>query len=384
MAEENIIESLTKVDGKLTGIEKELEAGKVSLEEFRKAQKQYGDEQVKLARKLAELQQKAAEVPAESANATLGEMLMKSDSFKAREQAGGRFVFEAKGAATTMLSPIAHVPALRADMVALPHQALTIESLLPRIPTTANSVEFVRETAFNNNAAPVAEAAAAPQSSIETEIVQVPVQAVKHYAKITKQLFDDAPAFAAFVNSELVYGLQLKTEAQILSGSGTAPNLDGIMKAGNYVAQSFKLADLGSANVTLLDLISMSIATVNAAGFSANAIIVNPLDWARIKLTKDASGQYLLGNPFAVGSSLGSVRVVESFTVAAGKYLVGDFSAAATLYDRETVTVSTATQNEDDFVKGLYTVLAERRLAVANRRGALGALIGGNLAVPAS
>ncbi|WP_044528707.1 phage major capsid family protein, partial [Herbaspirillum sp. B65] len=40
----------------------------------------------------------------------------------------------------------------------------------------------------------------------------------------------------------------------------------------------------------------------------------------------------------------------------------------AQIFDREQASVTTVTQNEDDFVKNLVTILAEERLALADYR----------------
>ena len=66
--------------------------------------------------------------------------------------------------------------------------------------------------------------------------------------------------------------------------------------------------------------------------------------------------------------------------MAKGKFLAGDFARAATVYDRMSTVVDIAAQNEDDFIKNLYTIRAERRLALAVEHS--NAVIGGALAVP--
>ena len=52
------------------------------------------------------------------------------------------------------------------------------------------------------------------------------------------------------------------------------------------------------------------------------------------------------------------------------------------LYDRMQTVIDIASQNEDDFIKNLYTIRAERRLALAVERTK--AMIGGTFALPAA
>jgi HK97 family phage major capsid protein len=51
-----------------------------------------------------------------------------------------------------------------------------------------------------------------------------------------------------------------------------------------------------------------------------------------------------------------------------GKFLVGAFRDGAQIFDREEINVEVATQNEDDFIHNLATVLCEERLAMAVKR----------------
>jgi hypothetical protein len=49
----------------------------------------------------------------------------------------------------------------------------------------------------------------------------------------------------------------------------------------------------------------------------------------------------------------------------ANDYLVGAFPGNAALFDRESVNVEMAFQNEDDFIRNLITIRAEERVAFA-------------------
>ena len=57
--------------------------------------------------------------------------------------------------------------------------------------------------------------------------------------------------------------------------------------------------------------------------------------------------------------------MTETQAIAAGKFLTGAFSMGAQIFDRWQSRVEVATENEDDFVKNLVTILAEERLALA-------------------
>src|SRR5215207_7009584 len=93
--------------------------------------------------------------------------------------------------------------------------------------------------------------------------------------------------------------------------------------------------------------------------------VMHPSDWTRITLMKASDGTYLMGPPgSAIEQRLWSIPVVTTTAIAQDTFLLGNFRAAATLYDRWTARVEVGTVN-DDFVRNLLTVLAEERVALA-------------------
>ena len=385
---EKVLAGLANIEKSIETVQSDMKAEKASRADADKKIAELGEAQLKFARQLLELQQKSQTAAADSAAPrTLGAALVKSDSYRAfqADHRHASIVFANKAEGDPITVAQARLQAYhKPGIVSLPQRELLIESLLPKIGISQNTVEFVKEKTFTNAAAPVAEGAKKAYSTWESELAQTPVQVVAHWTKITRQLADDAAALEAFINARMVYGVDLAAENQILSGNGTAPNLSGLMNAGNYTAQAFTLAQIGGSGATLLDLLRVSFASVNALNYRTSAVILNPLDWALLQGIKTNGGEYLLGSPADSFASMNvwGVPVVASAAMTQGKFLAGDFASAATLYDRMQTVVDIATQNEDDFLKKLYTIRAERRLALAVERPT--ALIGGNLTVPAS
>ncbi len=392
MATEEIntaLEALSKIDASIAGMQESVKKGEAAQADVQKKIDELGEKQVLFSRQLLDIQQKAqkAEGAADLVDKSIGAQFVNSDSYKRFKGTSGARSASAEVSNKSAENPVTSaqaklVPYRVPGIVPLDTRELTIEGLFPRIPTAAQTIEYMREKTFTNGAATVAEAAKKPSSSFEFELKQTPVQVIAHWTKITRQLADDAPALQAFINARMIYGVNLAAEDQLLTGDGTSSNLSGIMAAGNYTAQSFQLADIGGAGSTMLDLLRVSFATINAAGYRTSAVVLNPVDWAVLQGLKAADGVYLLGSPansFA-SSSIWGVRVVESAAMAKGKFLAGDFARAATVYDRMSTVVDIATQNEDDFIKNLYTIRAERRLALAVEHS--NAVIGGALAVP--
>lgn len=371
-------------------IEKVIESVKEKVENFKTNTEKHDTEinelkekQAQIDKQVLELQQKSIKVDAPKEQTTVGDSFVKSDSYQAFAKGQARsaaFVFKTASdpIAIGTLAPKDRRPGVLAE----PDQSLVIEGLIPHLPTSVTTVEYLKEGTFTNNAAFVAEAAQKPQSTDTFELMQSNVQTIAHFSKVTRQLIDDSATLAAFINSRMVYGVNLVVEQQIINGNGTSPNLSGLMNTGNYTAQAFTYADLGGDSGTLLDLLRLSIAKVNAANYRANAILLNPMDWAKLQGLKGSNNQYLYGVPSISFENMTAwgVRVVTSASMAEGKYLVGDFSQAATIYDRMSTVIDIASQNENDFIKNLFTIRAERRLALVVEHPK--ALVGGSLVMP--
>lgn len=378
---------LDAIDKRIGEMQDAMKRREASQEEVTKKVAELGEVQLKLSRQLLELQQKSQKAEGDRVHASLGAYVTKSESYKTflTSRRPVSVVYDTKADGDPILSSAGQLRPYRVPGIqALEQRELVIEDLFPHIPISENSVEYVKEKSFTNNAAPVAEATQKPASTLETETAQTPVQVVAHWTRITRQLADDAGALAAFINARMVYGVDLAVENQILSGNGTSPNLSGLMKTGNYTAQEFTLTQIGGSTANLLDLLRMSFAKVNYWSYRTSAVLLNPMDWASLQGLKGSNGEYLLGSPadsFA-NSTVWGVRVVQTAAMDEGKFLAGDFARAATVYDRMQTVIDIASQNEDDFIKNLYTIRAERRLALAVERTK--AMIGGTFALPAA
>lgn len=372
----------------MDAIGEKVDGFKATTESVQKSLDSVSEKQELMSRQILDLQQsahKAEYAGPSSEKLTVGAQFVKSDSYKAFQNNMSKAVavkIEKAEALPIMIGSLGEITR-RPGVMAEPVTPITIESLIPHLQTATSTIEYLCEKEFQNGAAFIAEGALKPSSSLSFELKQTTVQTIAHWTKITKQLADDSAALQDFINARMVYGVNAAVEAQLLTGDGTASNLSGLMKEGNFTKQAFTAADLGK-NPTLLDLLRLSIALVNNNGYSANAIILNPMDWAKLQGVKGSNDHYLLGVPNVSfnGMNAWGVRVVTCATMAEGKYLVGDFTQAATIYDRMSTVLDMASQNEDDFIKNLYTIRAERRLALAIEHPS--ALVGGDFVVPAA
>lgn len=242
-----------------------------------------------------------------------------------------------------------------------PRRPLVIRDLMTVLNTTSGNVEYAEQTVQTNNAAPQAEGALKAESEYGWELRNLPVRTIAHWTKASVQILSDAPQLQSMIDSELLYGLALQEETQLLNGSGTGQNLTGLITNATAYSAAFT-----PTSETMIDKVGLAMLQVALADFVPNGIAIHPSDWLRIRLLKDADGKYLLGDPGeAAPPMLFGLPVVATKAMAIDKFLVGDFARAATLYDREGANVQLSTEDSDNFVRNLVTIRAEERLALA-------------------
>jgi len=308
---------------------------------------------------------------------TAGELLIKSDSFKAMQEGRSKFArVELKTAivnATGQNQPL--VPSQRlAGIINNPNRVLTIRDLLPVGRTTSNLVEYTKENVFTNNAGPQYsspdyENVTKPESGITFTLASAAVATLAHFIPVSRQVLDDSAQLESYVNGRLMYGLKLEEEDQLLNGNGTSGNLGGLLKSGNYTA--YTRAVTGD---TKLDTIRRALTQAQLSEFTADAIVLNPADWETIELQKSSYGEYIFGGDMgpidALGPRIWGKRVVATNSITAGTFLVGSFTMGAQIWDRQDAAVQISYEDGDNFRKNMATILAEERLALTVYRPA--------------
>ena len=335
-----------------------------------------GIKQRELADEILQLKQKGIAMPDDKPGlSSWGEQFIGCNEYKgklnllAQGMKIGSIGFEVKNTLTGSDTNVA--PDRKPGIVSGAFQPLSMESLFAHVPTGSNAIEFTKENAFTNNAAEAAEGAAKAESALTWTLVNMPISTVAHWLKISRQLAADNAALSAYVDLRMRYGVNRKVETQLVSGDGTAPNISGILDAGNYTAHGYANAALG-ATLKKLVLIRKIIGDMEADGYNPDAIVLNPADWAtiEIELLTTAAGQTLYSVTDGGQARLFGRRVVPAVGMTADNVAVGDFAQAGTIYDREGVIVEMSDSDSDNFTKNLITIRAERRLALATERPA--------------
>ena len=381
-AEKELIVDIKKVEGvlmkKFDSIEETMgkineeikNAGSVSAEsksEISKLSEDYNG----LHDRIEEMEQRGIKLHDENTAYNLGAEFLKCDQFKAVQEGSSRAAkMEVKTAIINAEGQ--NQPLVSADrsagFQATPNRLLSIRDILPSTPTASNLIEFVRENVFTNSAGPqvagspeVFENVTKPESGITFTLVDEKVVTLAHFIPASKQVIADSPALQSFINGRLMYGLKLKEEALLLTGSGANGELNGIhTQASAYTVQSPQLSNE-------IDIVREMIKQAHLSEYFPDAIIMNPQDWYDIDVRKVGASddRYVVGNPRDMSvARLWGLPVVITNSLTSGQCIVGNFQLGAEIRDRESASVEMSLEDSTNFQKNMITIRAEERIAL--------------------
>jgi len=298
-------------------------------------------------------------------NATLAESIEKNADVLGKIAAGElkhtsfKMDTKAVGNMTEAVNLTGDIPRAYANQVyALPSRKIHVRSLLPVGTISQGLFTFPLET--GGEGAPAAQTQGSTKAQVDFDITMTnaPAQVIAGYVKISRQMLDDVPAMTSFLQSRLLEKYLVAEDAQLLSGNGTAPNLQGL----TGVAAAFS----GAATVDVEQLVQ-AIAQVEASNYSATGILINPTDWANIINTKNTNSAYSLPGSTVVTTdgqlSIAGIPVFKSTAIAADKFLVGDWAMGAQIMQRDGISVQFSEFDGNNFVENMITVRVEARIA---------------------
>lgn len=176
--------------------------------------------------------------------------------------------------------------------------------------------------------------------------------------KLTEETLTDLPQLVAEIRAEIINRIGLAEEEGILNGTGEGGQIKGVATdMPGFSLGTFKIEKANTYDVIVAAY--TQVVSVSNMAYRPNIVLMNPIDYAQMQLTKDVNGQYL--RPFQVGDELiPGLRVEASTAVKQGDIVLGDFNYL-NIRDVWALTITFGWEN-DDFTKNLVTMIGEKRL----------------------
>jgi len=302
----------------------------------------------------------------------IGDTLNKSESFKAMKE-GTRANASMELKADVLISSdfsganssrdatgVTRVDGIKRD----PANVTNMMGIIPVGSTDSNVIRFVKESSYTDNGGATAEGSAPSDSSFDLTAEDAVVQKMAAVMTISQEMLDDTPALSSYLSQRIPNKLNATIDDQLIGGSGSTPNLLGLLNGGtDWAAGGFANA-IESAQE--LDVLYVAMNQLALANFSANGIVLNPTDFHKIALLKDTTNEYLRGNSLVSADGffrINGVPVYMNNKISAGSFIVGDFSQGSQVWQREGVRVDFGYEDSDNFSKYLVSVRGIARIA---------------------
>lgn len=320
---------------------------------------------------------------------SLGDHFVKSSRDRLSDQANGRRMefsvpeFDGAKAAddphkTTNLSEEFNTlfgTQVQRGIVNARRERLVAADLMGSATVTLPTIKYLVEKAkrmIEGAPATVAEGARKPYVKFdEFDVVTESLSKIAALTKLSDEMIADYGFVADWINQQLIYELSVVEEEQLLRGDGTGSNLTGLLERDGLQDFDIDTDDTSEQFDGLFRAIQMIPAETN---LTADAMMINPIDYAELRLHKDANGQYIAGGPFANGQyGVGGVlidppvwglRTVSTNAVPQGRYVLGAFRQGATVLRKGGLRVDSTNTNDVDFEHNLVTLRAEERLGL--------------------
>ena len=233
-----------------------------------------------------------------------------------------------------------------------------------------DSISWWEETTRTDSAAMVTEQAAPAAGSAKTWTKQsMDIKMIKDYTKISRSALEDFEYITSEVNDLMANGIPREREAELLSGAGSGTHLKGIDEYYKTFAKPANFDAVANPNdgdvlaAAILQVMNGNTSDAEKKGYLPNLILLNPGSKINMQLVKSSIETYVKHPMFSLdGNFFGGIQIVTSLDLAAGQFIVGDFSRAKA-YVKRNMRISFHYENEDDVLNDLVLVLASMRIA---------------------
>lgn len=232
---------------------------------------------------------------------------------------------------------------------------LRLLDVLPSRPTGSDAVEFVQFSGSGEAAEQEHEGDTKAELEFQGTESRAEIVTIAGWTTASKQVLADLPALQAQIDRVIRHKVLSKLEDRLINGVGGQGKINGLWNQATALVPSI--------GETPADMIGESLVTMANAGYAPSIVLMNPLDWFRLQITRknDTDDEYVFGSPTAPAApSLWNTHIVPTPSMAERRVLTIDTSLV-TVLDREQMSVVLSNAHADYFVRNLVAILGELR-----------------------
>ena len=238
---------------------------------------------------------------------------------------------------------------------------------------SGNAITYFIEGALEGDFATVAQGGTKPQfHNADPTAVTDALKKIAGWWDTSDEMVEDLPFMVSEINNRGLYRLSMVEEAQLVNGAGTGSTVQGLLLRTGIQTETQAVSPDSAQDALFRAITKVQTAT----GLSADGIIIHPTDYQKLRLSKDANGQYFGGGFFSGQYGNGGVvsqpplwglSTVVTTAVAVGTAIVGAFKQATTVYRKGGVRVESTNSDLGKFTADIITTRIEERVALAVR-----------------
>jgi HK97 family phage major capsid protein len=305
---------------------------------------------------------KFVEDPAFQAAASAAQRGMKPSQFAARINLDGSIqaALISDGGTATSGNTYPVPPDRSTGIVGPVQRPLRLLDVMPSRPTSSDAVEYVQLDVSGDVSEQDAQGDTKAELDFEGTLQRSEIATIAGWTSASKQVLADAQGLQQAIDQVIRNKLLSRLENQLINGTGDPGKIKGLL--------AHAITFIPSIGTTPADVIGESLVRQADNGYQPGLILLNPLDWFRIQITKSATEEeYIFGSPtMPVPRALWNTPVVVTPSIAEGSGMTLDKSFT-TVLDREQMTVQVSNQHSDFFIRNLVAILGELRAGLEVR-----------------
>ena len=233
----------------------------------------------------------------------------------------------------------------------IPGQMLNFSQLVPTVSSATGAYVVYRETVGEGAIATQNDGAVKSQIDFDTAPITYNATYLAGFAKYAKQMAQDLPFLTSWLPTALRREYFIAENARFHTALAAASTAVPAGTLGNEIERIIKV-----------------IALLEIKNFSANGVVINPADWAKIAITEKSTGAgYGLPGIVTITNgqlAVNGVNVYKANWIPANKYCVGDWSMAKKVVV-DGLKVEFFEQDGDNVQRNVITARIEERNVLA-------------------
>lgn len=254
-----------------------------------------------------------------------------------------------------------------ANIVGPAHELVHARNYIPVSPTNSNLVRYVQFTNKDGDVGIAVINTLKNQFDYNEVVVDAPVVKIAGWINVADEFLEDIAGATSFLSADLPMKLFDAEDAQIFKGSGAVNNLTGLYTTATALVLPYSGVTSASNNI---DKLAAAATYVRRKKRMTTAAWTSPEDYLNILINKaTGSGEYTYPVRFNSTNNMlyiGDFPVIQHTIFNPSEGFVGDFATGARIFQKADATLRFSTENVDNFVKNVTTVLIEERIALCD------------------